>query len=167
LGCSGSGKSTLSQKLSEHFKLPVIHLDRYYWKPNWTPTPNDEWDEFVIETANQEEWVIDGNYSRTLDHRLKRADAVVYLDMPRYLCIYGALKRRIQYHGKTRPDMNEKCPEKIDWAFFLWIWNYKKRSRSKVLNALDQAMDQKKIVILRTRKEVEKFTNGIKESGGF
>ncbi|WP_338049208.1 hypothetical protein [Paenibacillus wynnii] len=33
LGSAGSGKSTLSQQLGEIFKLPVIHLDKYYWKP--------------------------------------------------------------------------------------------------------------------------------------
>ena len=41
IGSAGSGKSTLSQKLGQIYSLPVVHLDKYYWKPNWVATPND------------------------------------------------------------------------------------------------------------------------------
>ncbi|WP_306795338.1 AAA family ATPase [Cohnella sp. GbtcB17] len=95
IGSAGSGKSTLSQRISEELKLPVIHLDKYYWKPNWVPTPNEEWDNFVIEATNQEQWIMDGNYTRTLDLRLKRADTVIFLDLSRWLCLYRIIKRRI------------------------------------------------------------------------
>lgn len=108
IGSAGSGKSTLSQKLGEILSLPVVHLDRFYWKPNWTPTVNDEWDEFVKDAVSEDQWIIDGNYTRTLGIRLSEADAVIFLDMPRLLCIYRIIKRRIRYHGKTRPDLNEE-----------------------------------------------------------
>ena len=167
IGSAGSGKSTLSQKLSEYLLLPVVHLDRFYWKPNWISTPNDEWDKFVKEAANQDQWIMDGNYSRTLDIRLNKADAVIFLDMPRIICIYRIIKRRIKYHGKTRPDLNEECPERLDWAFFIWVWNYKKRSKPKIIEALEQVKDRKQVVILKTRKEVKKFSDRIKENGRF
>jgi adenylate kinase family enzyme len=164
IGSAGSGKSTFSQELSKAMNLPVIHLDRYYWKPNWVPTPNEEWDHFVEEAANQEQWIMDGNYSRTLAIRLKRADTIIFLDMPRTLCIYRIIKRRIKYHGKTRPDLNEECPEKLDWSFIMWVWNYKKRSRTKTMNTLDGVKDQKQIIILTTRKQVNDFLNRIKSN---
>lgn len=95
---------------------------------------------------------MDGNYSRTLDIRLNKADTVIFLDMPRIICIYRIIKRRIKYHGKTRPDLNEECPERLDWAFFIWVWNYKKRSQPKIIEALEQVKDRKQVVILKTRK---------------
>lgn len=164
IGSAGAGKSTLARQLGEALSLPVVHLDRYYWQPDWIPTPNDEWDAFVVEAAKRDRWIMDGNYSRTLDLRLQRADTVVFLDMPRLLCLYRVLKRRIMYHGKTRPDLNEECPEKLDRAFMLWVWNYKKRSRTKVMEKLQQAEGRKRVVYLRTRDEVKNFLEQIKDS---
>ncbi|MFC3801467.1 DNA topology modulation protein [Cohnella sp. GCM10012308] len=155
IGSAGSGKSTLAQRLGEQLNLPIIHLDRHYWKPGWIPTPNEEWDQFVIEATNQEQWIMDGNYSRTLNLRLKRADTVIFLDMPTWLCVYRIIKRRIRFHGKTRPDLNEGCPEKLDRVFFKWVWNYKKRSRASVLDQIMHFKDNKKIIIVKTRKEAK------------
>lgn len=157
IGCSGSGKSTLSRKLHTVLQLPVIHLDRHYWKPDWTPTSNEEWDSQIEAFAMREQWIIDGNYSRTLDRRMKRADLIVYLDMPRWLCLYRVLKRRIQYHGKTRPDLNEDCPEKLDLEFLKWIWNYRKRSRAKTLDKLEQVKGQTEVVIIRSGQQLQAF----------
>lgn len=117
IGSAGSGKSTLSQRLSEQLQLPVIHLDKYYWKPNWVPTPNEDWDKFVLGTTNRDQWIMDGNYTRTLDLRLKRADTVIFLDLSKWLCLYRIIKRRIKYHRKTRADLNEGCPEKLVHRF--------------------------------------------------
>ncbi|CAM3843347.1 DNA topology modulation protein [Cohnella lubricantis] len=163
VGSAGSGKSTLAQQLGEALSLPVVHLDRYYWKPGWIATPNEEWDNFVIGEANREQWIMDGNYSRTLDLRLQRADAVIFLDMPRLLCLYRVIKRRVQYHGKTRADMNEGCPEKLDWPFLGWVWNYKKRSRTKVLDRLKRAEGSKRIYILKTKKEVNRLLEQLRQ----
>lgn len=163
IGSAGAGKSTLARQLGEALSLPVVHLDRYYWQPGWVPTSNDEWDAFVIGEARREQWIMDGNYSRTLDLRLQRADMVVFLDMPRLLCLYRIIKRRIRYHGKTRPDLNEECPEKLDWAFVRWVWNYKKRSRDKVMERLRQAESRKRVVILNNPKEVTRFLAQIEE----
>jgi adenylate kinase family enzyme len=165
IGSAGAGKSTLSTELSKSLDLPIIHLDRYYWKPNWIPTPDEEWDHFIEEASNQEQWIMDGNYSRTLHLRLNRADAIIFLDMPRILCIYRIIKRRIKYHGKTRPDLNKECPEKLDWTFLLWVWNYKKRSRPRIINILESVKEQKQVVILRSRKQVNEFVNRIKNNG--
>lgn len=157
IGCSGSGKSTLSRKLHSLLRLPVIHLDRHYWKPAWTPTSNEEWDSQVEAFAMREQWIIDGNYSRTLEQRMRRADLIVLLDMPRWLCLYRVLKRRIQYHGKTRPDLNEDCPEKLDFEFLKWIWNYRKRSRAQTLDKLEQVKGHTEVVIIRSGQQLRAF----------
>lgn len=159
IGSAGSGKSTLAQKLGEMFNLPVIHLDKYFWRPNWVPTPNNDWDKIVEEITMEEQWIIDGNYSRTMDIRMKRADLIIYLDMPRRLCMYRIFKRRAMYHKRSRPDMNEDCPEKLDLDFIKWVWNYRKRSRIQTLERLAQVKNQKKIIIVQTRKEVDRLIN--------
>ncbi|MDQ0195572.1 DNA topology modulation protein [Paenibacillus wynnii] len=166
LGSAGSGKSTLSQQLGGIFKLPVIHLDKYYWKPNWEPTPNEEWDKRVEYFTMQEHWIIDGNYSRTLDKRLERADLIIFLDMSRWLCLYRILKRRIMYHKKTRPDMNEECPEKFDFEFIKWVWNYRKRSRVNTLNKLAKVKDEKEIIIVKNRKQAAELILRLDRSKG-
>ncbi|MGV7117717.1 DNA topology modulation protein [Paenibacillus kyungheensis] len=157
IGCSGSGKSTLSQKLHKILQLPIIHLDRYYWQANWQATEQEAWDQKVTEFALTDRWIIDGNYSRTLDIRIERADVIVFLDMPRWLCMYRIVKRRIQYHGRTRPDLNEDCPEKLDIGFLKWVWNYRKRNRIKTLEKLKQVKEHQKVVIIRNKKQLEEW----------
>ncbi|MFD0618160.1 DNA topology modulation protein [Paenibacillus sp. GCM10027629] len=157
IGCPGSGKSTLSQQLGGILSLPVIHLDRYYWKPNWVPTPKDEWGQFLVDATEQDQWILDGNYIGTLDLRLQHADAVIFLDMPRYLCIYRIIKRRIQYQGRTRPDLNEDCPEKLDGSFIRWVWNYNKQTRQQVLQRLEGLDSSKRIFVLKNRRDVREL----------
>lgn len=157
IGCSGSGKSTLSQKLHRILQLPIIHLDRYYWQANWQATEQEAWDQKVTEFALTDRWIIDGNYSRTLDIRIERADVIVFLDMPRWLCMYRIVKRRIQYHGRTRPDLNKDCPEKLDIGFLKWVWDYRKRNRVKTLEKLKQVKQHQKVVIIRNKKQLEEL----------
>ena len=156
LGSPGAGKSTLSRTLGAVYNLPVIHLDRLYWQPDWVATPNEQWDQTVEQLTMEEQWIIDGNYSRTIDLRLKRAELVILLDMPLWLCLYRVVKRRIKYHKKTRPDLHEACPEKLDWDFIRWIWNYRSRSRTRTLGKLAQLQD-KRVVILKSRKQVNEW----------
>jgi len=157
IGCPGSGKSTLSQQLGDILSLPVIHLDRYYWKPNWVPTPKDEWGQFLVDATEQDQWILDGNYIGTLDLRLQHADTVIFLDMPRYLCIYRIIKRRIQYQGRTRPDLNEDCPEKLDGSFIRWVWNYNKQTRQQVMQRLKGLDSSKRIFVLKNRRDVREL----------
>jgi adenylate kinase family enzyme len=153
--------TALSRRLGEILDVPVIHLDMYYWMPGWVASERTEWKQFLAERIEEEEWIIDGNYSGTIVMRLERADTVIFLDMPRWLCIYRIIKRRIQYHGLTRPDMNEDCPEKLHWDFIIWVWNYRKRSRGNVVRALEVAKEEKQVFILDSRKKAEIFIKRI------
>jgi adenylate kinase family enzyme len=157
LGCAGSGKSTFSSRLGQVTGLPVIHLDSFYWKPGWIAATEEEWDQIIDELVRLDSYIMDGNYSRTLNKRLLDADAVFYFDFPRLLCIYRAIKRRIMNHGRTREDMAEGCKEKIDFEFLKWIWNFRKRNRGKILETLDQVKEQKLVYIFRRPREVEEY----------
>src|SRR5918992_2213979 len=97
IGSGGAGKSTVARRLGQLLDLEVNHLDKFYWKPGWVESPRDEWLETVIELINRDSWIIDGNYSGTLELRLQKADTVVFLDMPRRLCLWRIVKRNLQY----------------------------------------------------------------------
>ena len=157
VGSGGAGKSTFAHQVADILHLPVIHLDALYWQPNWVATPQDEWREKQQQFVQQESWIIDGNYTSTLDLRFAVADTIIFLDFPRFLCLYRAVKRRIQFAGKTRPDMAEGCPERIDREFFLWIWNYPNNGRVRVLKKIEQYRENRQVIILRSPRKVQQF----------
>lgn len=163
VGSGGAGKSTFSRRLGERLGLEVIHLDVAYWRPGWTETPKDEWARKVNELVARDAWVMDGNFSGTLELRLAAADTVVFLDLPRGVCLWRVLKRLVMYRNVTRPDMAEGCGEKFDPKFLLWVWNYPARSRPKVLALLERHAEGRKVFRLRSSAEAERFLNQLGE----
>lgn len=53
--------------------------------------------------------------------------------------------------------MNEGCPEKLDWAFVKWVWNYKSRSRQSTLARLQQAGPYQQVISVTTRRQVKEL----------
>lgn len=160
IGCGGSGKSTFSRILSEKINLPVVHLDKLFWKEGWINISKDEFDNLLKEELKKEKWIIDGNYDRTLKERLKRCDTVIYLDYPRRTCLLGVVKRVISSYGKTRPDMAGGCPERFDLEFMKWIWNFNKEHRDKFYKMLKEEKN-KDIYIFKNRKEGNEFIKSL------
>jgi adenylate kinase family enzyme len=157
IGSGGSGKSTFSTRLGELLNLEVHHLDKLFWHPGWVETPRDEWLKIVTELTDRDSWILDGNFSGTLDVRMQKADTVIFLDMSRWLCLGRIITRVMRYRDGTRPDMAEGCRERFNFEFISWIWNYPRRSKPKVVKLLAQHAEGKKIVWLRSRAEVENF----------
>lgn len=156
IGCSGAGKSTLARKLGDITGLPVVHLDRLFWKPGWVESTREELDEKILAAMEENRWIIDGNYCRTLPMRLERCDRVIFFDFPRWLCLWGVIQRVIRNFGKVRPDMPEGCPERFDWEFMVWIWNFPQNVRPRILRALDNVPDVP-VTVLKNRRETAKF----------
>ncbi|MDQ4121509.1 MAG: DNA topology modulation protein [Acidobacteriota bacterium] len=161
IGSSGAGKSTFSRRLSEKTGLPLIHMDVLYWKPNWVETDKEEWKKILEKAMIGDAWVMDGNFSGTMPMRLEKCDTVIFLDMPRTLCVYRILKRVVTYQKGKRPDMANGCDEKFDWQFLKWVWHYPKRSKPKVERLLAEHQNTKTIYRLKSRKEVEQFLSQI------
>ena len=157
IGSGGSGKSTVAARLGELLNLEVNHLDKFYWRAGWVEPARDEWIRTVTELIERDSWVIDGNYSGTLELRLRKCDTIVYLDLPRVLCLWRIMKRYFLYREGTRPDMAEGCRENLNFEFVSWVWNYPRRSRPKVIKLLREHADEKQIFWLRSRNEVKKF----------
>ena len=101
IGCPGSGKTTFAQKLSDKSRLPLFYLDAIWHKPDRTHISRDEFDARLGKILSLDEWIIDGNYSRTLERRIAACDTVILFDLPTDVCLEGAVARI----GKKRPDM--------------------------------------------------------------
>ena len=161
IGSGGSGKSVLAQRLARRLGLPLVHLDREYWRPGWVAPPPEEWERRARELCAADEWVLDGNFASTLELRLERADTVVFLDLPTLTCLAGALGRWLCWRGKTsRPDLAAGCPERLDPEFLRWVLGYRRRKRPRVLERL--ARFDGDVVILTSRRAARRFAAGAK-----
>ena len=160
VGSPGSGKSTLARVLGARTGLPVIHMDALYWTPGWVEREGADFRARLTAAAAGDRWIIDGNYSGTMAIRLARADTVVVLDRSRWLCLWRVVKRWLATRGRTRPDMAEGCPEKIDWPFVKFVLDYPTAGALRRDEALAAYGGHAQVVRLRSDAEVRRFGAG-------
>src|SRR5688500_18218873 len=123
-GSGGAGKSTVAAKLGQLLNLEVNHLDKYYWRPGWVDQPREEWLQTVTDLINRDSWIIDGNYSGTLELRIRRCDTIVFLDLSRFLYVWRIVKRSVQYRRCSGYDLAEGVLDKLDLELSSRRWNY-------------------------------------------
>jgi adenylate kinase family enzyme len=161
IGSSGSGKSTLARTLGARLNLPVIPIDQIFWKPGWTEPDKAA---FLIEMnriIESEKWIIEGNYtnSANLKGRLARSDLLIFLDPPRWACMYGILTRLLKTHGQVRVDMAPGCPERFDWHFLKYVWTFPTTQRPKLLAYYEAHPGNKER--FRNRGHIRKFLKSV------
>jgi len=164
IGCCGAGKSTLSRRIASITDLPVIHLDQHFWKPGWVESAKDEWTQKVKALAEQDEWIIDGNYSGTMDVRIDRADAIIYLDYPTWKCLWRVISRTFRYLGKVRPDMVKGCPERFDISFLHYVLIFNMTRRKSVMDKLKSSPVPETVFVIKDDRELYSLINGFKNS---
>lgn len=165
VGCSGAGKSTLSRELGAACGLPVVHLDRHYWQPGWVASDDESWRRTLDELLREPAWVMDGSYHITLARRLERADAVVFLDLPRRICMMRILWRLVTWFGRSRADLAPGCPEQWDGEFVRWVWRWKQDVRPWVLAELARPRPEVMQITLRSPRDVAGFLRGVRDRG--
>lgn len=148
IGCSGAGKSIFSRKLAAITKLPLYHLDLLYWNKDGTHIDRLTFIAKQKEIFKTDSWIIDGNYRKTLEYRIKEAELIFFFDLPVEVCINGAVTR-----GK-RPDMPCSLPANEELVDF--IKNYNITTKPIVLSLFDEYPD-KKIITFHTHKDVDEF----------
>ena len=74
IGCPGSGKTTFAEKLKDKIGLPLYYLDAIWHKPDRTHISREEYDALLAEILALDFWIIDGNYSRTIESRISACD---------------------------------------------------------------------------------------------
>ena len=153
VGCPGSGKSMLARRLHERTGLPVVHLDNVFWKPDKTHISKEEFDNKLAELLKADEWILDGNYSRTLSKRIEQADTVIVLDYPLDVCLAGARERV----GKVRDDL-PWIEDKLDWEELEeWIKDFPSVEMPKVYTAIEECGKFKNIVVFHSREEADEW----------
>ncbi|MDE1488976.1 hypothetical protein KKI90_22395 [Xenorhabdus bovienii] len=159
IGSPGAGKSSFAKRLNDICSIPLFHLDKEYWCEGWVAPSVEEWQQKLLLLTNKPRWIIDGNYGSSLSQRLKKADTVIHLYMPTYVCLFQAVKRVFKWYGKQRPDMASGCHEKINLNFFRQILNYRKHQFKKDKLLLS---DFNGVYIrLTSRAQVEEFLNNM------
>jgi adenylate kinase family enzyme len=164
IGCCGAGKSTFSKKLQAILELELIHLDQYYHKPNWEEPKKVEWEKRVNNLVQKPSWIMDGNYSETMDIRIKNADTIIYLDYPILKCFWRVIKRVFKYNGIQRSDMANGCKEEFDLEFLYFVLMFNIRFRKEILTKLNLVKDKKEVCVFKTDKQADKFLAQISES---
>lgn len=162
VGCPGAGKSTFARKLRDASNLPLYYLDMLWHKPDQTNYSREEFDKGLKEIIKKEKWIIDGNYQRTLEIRLKECDTVFLLDVPLEVCLSGA-KSRI---GKKREDL-PWIEKEFDKEFMQWIMDFPKKELPPIYRLLDQYRGKKDIVIFKSRQEAEEYLEKIYGDSAF
>ncbi|MBA3717181.1 MAG: AAA family ATPase [Actinobacteria bacterium] len=155
LGAGGAGKTELARVLSRRTGLPVVHLDRLFWREGWTPAPPEEFRSALDDAIAGERWIVDGNFLSAGDARFERADTVVFLDLPRLTCLVRVLRRAVRDRGRSRPDLPEGCREGVDWPFLKWIWRFPRDDRPRILDRLEQIPAE--AVHLRSPADVRRY----------
>lgn len=162
LGSPGAGKSTFSRRLAAVLGIPVIHLDAHFWKPGWEKPEREAWIETQRELIeSSESWIMDGNYGSTIDVRLRAANTVILLDVPRYICLHRVLKRWLRYRNSSRPDMAEGCTEKVDLEFLRYIRNFPHDELAPIERRL--AFYEKTVIRLGSAEEIDAFLDEVGE----
>jgi adenylate kinase family enzyme len=164
IGPCGAGKSTLARVIGGRLGLPAVHLDSFFWNPGWVQTEIPAFRDQVAKAVNGDAWVMDGNYTtQSLDLRLPRADAVIWLDLPRRVYFPRVLSRVVKNYGRVREDIGRGCPERIDLPFFKWVWTYpaRRQEHAEIIAGLPPGV---RSVILRSRAEVATFTSSLPQS---
>ena len=152
IGCSGSGKSVFSRKLRDVTGLMLYYLDMIWHKPDGTNISREEFDEKLRSIMSRDSWIIDGNYQRTLETRIKACDTVFLFDLPTETCIEGALSRI----GKRREDM-PWFENELDPQFRQWIESFRENQLPEIYRLLEKYKNGRQIVVFRTREQADKF----------
>ena len=156
IGCPGAGKTTFAEKLQKSTGLPLYYLDAIWHKPDRTHIPRPVFDSRLAEIMGEGAWIIDGNYSRTLEVRIQHCDTVFFFDLSTEDCLWGATERL----GKGRYDMPWIDTE-LDPRLKEEIEGFSKNVRPKIMELLDRYSNGRQIVIFNDRKAADDFISNL------
>lgn len=157
IGCPGSGKTTFAEKLNKCTGLPLYYLDAIWHKNDRTHITREEFDKRILEIFNEDKWIIDGNYKRTIEMRLKEFDTVFLFDLPTEMCLQGATERI----GKGRYDL-PWIETELDPKFKQFIEDFPKDTLPYIYELLDKYKNHKNIIVFKSRNDADEYINNIK-----
>ena len=158
IGCPGSGKTTFSEKLNKLTGLPLYYLDAIWHKPDKTHIPREDFDQRISEIFATPEWIIDGNYNRTIEMRLKECDTVFLFDLPSEVCLQGASERI----GKGRYDL-PWIEKELDPEFEGFIKEFSKTSLTKIYELLDKYKENRNVFVFKSREGADGYLKSLEK----
>ena len=156
IGCPGSGKSTFAKELKKIYNIPLYHLDLIWNKPDKTTITRDEFDLELNKIFKEDEWIIDGNYQRTIERRIKEANTIFLLDYLLEICLNGAINRV----GTKRDDM-PWIEESLNEEFKQKILDFSQDKLPKIYELLNNYKENKNIIVFKNREESSKYLNSL------
>jgi adenylate kinase family enzyme len=146
LGRGASGKSILAKRIGEITGLPVVELDKVFWRPGLVATPRDEWVEAQALLAAKERWIMDGDLGRldVVETRLRAAETVIVLDFSLARCAWRAIRR-----SRERAD------------FWRWVIAYRWQSRPIILQAIANYAPIAELHIFRSPQALKRFVDNL------
>ena len=156
LGSPGSGKSYFSKKLSNILNIPVYHLDNIFWNKNKTHVSNDEFDQKLNDILSKDKWIIDGDYSRTYETRIKSSDTIYFLNIKLDECLKN-IESRINIKRDDIPFIETE----FETEFKEWVIDWHKSKHSILLGLLNKYQTTKTIITLNSKEEIDDYLKNI------
>ena len=161
IGCPGCGESTFAKTLHAVTGIPLVHLDNLFWNTDKTTVEKAVFHERLAAVLQEDAWIIDGNYSSTMEWRIQACDTVIILDYPTDVCLAGVRERR----GTPRSDLpwveTEDDPE-----FTAYIRCFPTQGRPQILQLLERYADKERLVFT-DRAEADAFLETYREQHPF
>lgn len=171
VGTSGSGKSTFARKLAEHIQAPYVELDALHWEADWTEASDEVLFSRLEQALSVDTWVLDGNYKKTVPIKWRRADTVIWLDLPLWLTFLQVFIRTIR-RSVRRETLWAGNRESFAKAFFsrdsilLWSLTTYRANRLKYLELMNSDdFPHIEFVHIRSRAEQLAFLEQVNTGG--
>jgi adenylate kinase family enzyme len=158
IGISASGKSTLAVEFGKKTGLPVWHLDRLFWDTNWKKKPREQWREQEAVILLQDRWIVEGYIDGDHAERLQRAQLVIYLDLPGFVCVSHGLLRWWKYRKTPRPELPTGCTEKLDYSH---LWTIAACKERRAIQAALERVSPREIIVLKSERAIRRWLESL------
>jgi hypothetical protein len=130
--------------LREITGLPVIELDKVFWRQGLAATPRGEWIKTQQKLVEEERWIMDGDLGPydAVEVRLRAADSIILLDFSFARCAWRTLRR-----GRERAD------------FWQWLVSYRWRSRPMLMEAIAKHAPGADVYVIRSPKALTRLVS--------
>ena len=108
--------------------------------------------------VSNDEWIIDGNFKRTLEIRIKNAELIYFLDLPVDDCIYGVITREREKEFPCFLPVNDELIEDVK--------KYNSVCKPIVLSLFEKYPD-KKVVTFISHTQIDEYITKLEVEYGF
>lgn len=162
IGAGGSGKSKLARELGQKLGIEVFYLNKIWWKNKDKHISEEEFLEIQKDIIkNNDKFIFDGTYMKSLDLRIEASDTIIFLDFPSTTTLRQSVKKNLTEDNKDNSNPNLDHTGKIDLKYISWLLNFEKEHREEILNKLNEIKLDKKVVVIDNNNKKELFLDSI------